>query len=154
MADDHDLDLGPAIREALLGESGVADLLSTWTGEPAVFTRRPVPADATDPMIIVNPPRSVTDADGLTSDRPVWMGDVAIYGRRGAPGDPTEDDTRVVEQIGIRIRALFHRQRFALQVGGFHVIDIRAAGPVPAPVDDDKTVGRIVSLIVRLRRGS
>lgn len=154
MADDFDLDLGPAIREALLTDAFVATNLSTYDNEPAIFTRRPVPSAAVYPLIICNDPTAITDEDGLRSDRPVWgPGDIAIYGHKAKPGTP-EDQTRLVQQIGLRMRRLFHRQKWALQVGGFHVIDIRASGPVPAPVDDDKTVGRIVSLIVRLGRNS
>lgn len=151
MASDFDLDLGPAIREALIGDTAIATELATWNNEPAVFTRRPVPDDAGFPQAIVNDAAAISDEDGLTSDRPVWMGDVVFYGRKAAPGS-TEDQTREVQQTAIRARRLFHRQKWALQVGGFHVIDIRASGPVPAPVDDDKTIGRVVSLIVRLGR--
>lgn len=151
MADDYDLDLGPAFREALIAAVPISSVLSVHDEEPAVFTRRPVPDTAQFPLIIVNDPASLGDADGLTSDRPVWSGDIAIYGQKGAPGTP-EDQTRIVQQAALRVRTLFHRKKWALSVGGFHVIDIRATGPVPAPVDDDKTIGRIVSLIVRLGR--
>lgn len=154
MAENFDLDLGPAIREALINETEISAHLSTYEGAPAVFTRRPVPSEATLPLIIVNDPVAITDEDGLTSDRPVWgPGDIAFYGRKAAPGTD-EDQTRLIQQLSLRARLLFHRQKWALRVGGFHVIDIRASGPVPAPVDDDKTIGRIVSLIVRLGRNS
>jgi hypothetical protein len=149
----HDLDLGPAIRSALIDETEISSHLALCEGEPGVFTRRPVPAEAEYPMVIVNDPAALGDEDGVNSDRPVWMGDVAFYGRVAAPGSP-EDQTRIVQQIALRARLLFHRQRFALQVEGFHVIDIRASGPVPGPVDDDKEVGRVVSLIIRLRRNA
>lgn len=150
MAADHDIDLGPAIREALIDEVPISSELATYEGAPAVFTRRPVPADAEYPMVVVNE-IAVGDEDGLKSDRPLCMYDVAFYGLNAAPGSP-EDQLRIVQAIAILARKLFHRQRWALQVGGFHVIDIRASGPVPAPVDDDKEVGRVVSLTVRLGR--
>jgi hypothetical protein len=154
VADDFDLDLGPAIREALLREATIWQALSTYEGSPAVFTRRPVPAGADYPMIIVNDPVTISDADGLTSDRPVWgPGDIAFYGRKAAPGTE-EDQTRIVQQLALAARRLFHRNKWSLQVGGFHVIDVRATGPVPAPVDDDKTMGRVVSLVIRLGRDS
>lgn len=151
MADDYGLDLGPAFREALIAAAPISSVLSVYDEEPAVFTRRPVPDAAEYPLIIVNDPASLGDADGLTSSHPVWSGDIAIYGQKGAPGT-AEDHTRIVQQAALAVRTLFHRQKWALSVGGFNVIDIRATGPVPAPVDDDKTIGRIVSLIVRLGR--
>jgi hypothetical protein len=146
-----DLDLAPALRAALIGEPTIADPLSEWQNEPAVFTRRPVPKDAADPMIIVNPPAAIGDDDGLTSDRPVVQLDIAIYGKKAAPGDAS-DQTRIVEALGFRVRDLFHRQKFAILPDGFSVIGITAAGPFPAPVDDEETVGRLVSLTIRLRR--
>jgi len=128
-----------------------AEHLGEWKGEPAVFTRRPVPQDAIDPIVIINPPIAITDEDALVSRRPVWTGTVAVYGRKGAPGSP-EDQTREVEQTADRIFELFHRERFSLSLDGFSVIDVRASGPVPGPTDDDKQVARIVSLRIRLRR--
>lgn len=151
MAADFDLDLGPALREALLDDAGIAGDLPEYDDSLAIFTRRPVPDDAPFPMILLPGPSAVGDEDGLVSDRPVWMGDVLIYGNKAAPNTP-EDQTRKVEALGFKVRRLLHRQKWALQVGGFHVIDIRATGPVPAPVDDDKTIGRVVSLVVRLGR--
>lgn len=145
------LDLAPSIRAALIGDESIAADLSTWNNDPAVFTRRPVPADATDPMMIVNPPAAIGDMDALTSERPIVMLDVAIYGKKGPPGDGS-DQTRIVERLGFRTRALFHRQKFSILPEGFSVIDITAAGPIPAPVDDEETVGRLVSLTIRLRR--
>lgn len=145
------LDLGPPIRAALIAAATVGDRLAQYQGEPAVFTRRPVPADAQDPMVIVNPDTAITDEDGLTSERPVVLRDIAIYGRKGAPGDPS-DQTRLVESLGYSVRALFHRQKFSVQPEGYSVIGITAAGPFVAPVDDDVTVGRLVSLTIRLRR--
>jgi hypothetical protein len=144
-------DLLPALRSAVLEIGAVTAELPQWGGEPAVFTRRPVPADAEDLLVLINPATSITDQDGLTSVRPVVAHDIAVYGRKGAPGAP-EDQTRVVDRIAFALREHFHRNRFSVQLAGFQVIDVRVTGPVPAPTDDDETVGRLVSLMVRLRR--
>lgn len=146
-----DLDLAGPIRDSLMANTEIALELEEWNGEPAIFTRRPVPSDAPDLIILINAPFAITDADGLTSDRPVVQLDLAIYGRKGEAGT-AQDQTRIVERLGFRIRRHFHRQRFSVQPEGFSVIDVRAGGPVPAPTDDDQTIGRIVALIVRLRR--
>lgn len=145
------LDIGPAIRTALIEEVPISAELSQWRGEPAVFTRRPVPEDAEDMMILVNPDVSITDADGLTSDRPIVVRDIIVYGRKGAPGS-AEDQTREVEAAAYRIRELFHRQKFSLRPVGFSVIGITATGPISAPTDDESTVARAVTITVRLRR--
>jgi hypothetical protein len=151
MIDADDLDLGVPIRKSLLANPDIAGELDQYESEPAVFTRRPVPPDAPDLIVIVNSPYAITDADGLTSDRPIVNLDLAVYGRKGKPGT-AQDQTRVVERLGFRLRTHFHRQKFSVQPEGFSVIDVRAGGPVPAPTDDDQTIGRLVSLIVRLRR--
>lgn len=157
------LDIGPAIRTTLIGGHDdlppqLADLvelivgrLGEWHEAPSVFAFRPAPEDAGDPIIIINPDASIGDQDGLTSNRPVVQRDIAIYGRKGTPGDPSDDSPKV-EQLGFLIRELFHRQRFSVRPEGYSVTDIVASGPVPAPVDDDGEVGRLVSLTIRLRR--
>jgi len=136
-----------AIRSAMMDAPSIADELAIWQDEPAIFTRRPVPAEVGYPMSIINPPAAVGDEDGLTSDRPVWVGDVAFYGEQ-------PKHLRQVDRAASAARLLFHRQKFSVQPDGFSVIDITVAGPIPAPVDDDMTVGRLVTLTIRLRRTS
>ena len=145
------LDLLPALRDAVIAAPNVTVELATWRNEPAVFTRRPVPEDASDPMVIINPPSAVAFADGLSADRPVVRHDIVVYGAKAAPGSPG-DQTRVVERIAFAIRDHLHRNRFSVQADGFHVVDVRAGGPIAAPVDDDQTVGRVVSVSVSLNR--
>lgn len=154
------LDLGPAIRKGILDPAdpaakpesdAIRALLAEWQGEPCVFAYRPVPDDAGEPLMIINPDASIGDEDGLTSDRPVVIRDIAIYGPKGAPGDPA-DKSPQVETLGYMIRRLFHRRKFSVQPEGYSVTDVVASGPIVAPVDDDATVGRLVSLTIRLRR--
>lgn len=144
-------DVAPPIRRALISDVAFAGSLSTWHHEPAVFIRRPAPADAGMPLVLINPPAAITNQDTLTGDRPVIVRDVMIYGLRAEPGDP-RDQSKLVEALGYRARAIFHRQKFSISVPGFSVIDIVGNGPIPAPVDDVATVGRMVSLTIRLRR--
>jgi len=155
-----DLDLGPPLRTAIIEDDGAvfdgktfAETLAAWENEPAVFTRRPVPASAKYPLCVVNPPRAINDIDGLTSRRPVVLLDLAFYGRKSEPGS-ADDQTRIVEAQGRRAYVLFHRQKFSVQIEGFSVIDIVASGPFAGPVDDEGTVARIVTLRMRLGRNS
>lgn len=143
------LDLLPALRDSVIDAVGAR--LAEWRGEPAVFTRRPLPADAPSLVAIVNPPVSIGDADGLNSDRPIVQHDIAVYGDKGAAGSE-QDDTRAVDVIAFEIRDHFHRQKFSVRPTGFYAIDVQARGPIPAPTDDESTVGRIVTLTIRLRR--
>lgn len=139
------------LRKALCDANGIAILLDQYKGEPAVFTRRPVPEEVEGVLAIINPPIALSNEDLLISDRPVWNGTIAFYGPKGTPGSG-QDKTREVEQAADLTRELFHRQRFSVQVEGFSVIDVVAGGPVPGPTDDDNEVARIVSLRIRLRR--
>lgn len=137
--------ISKAIRAALLDVPGIADPLALYKGTPGVFTRRPVPADAKYPMIVTPSFNAgATNEDGLISRRPVVVRDVLVYGLQ--PGD-----YRVVDTIANLISPLFHRNRFALAIEGYQVVDIVADKPRVAPVDNDKQVGRLVQLQLRLK---
>ena len=140
-------DLAAPIRSALLGEPAITNELAAYSGSYPVFTRRPAPADAPYPMILVSPDITVTDEDGVNDLRPVIERDVAVYGR-----NDTSEHYRAVETIARAIRTLFHRQWRALTVSGWGVVSITAAGPIPAPTDDEQTVGRLVILTIRLAK--
>ncbi len=142
------LDLAGPLRTAVIEATAISEQLSTWEGEPAVFTRRPAPADATYPLAQISPDVAIGDQDGLKSRRPVVMRDLAFYGRLGKPGS---DQLRVVEDMAYLARDLFHRQRLAITVPGYDVIDIVAGGPVEGPTDNMNLVGRVVTLTIRLR---
>lgn len=144
------LDLKPAFRDAVMDNASITALLAEWKGEPAVFTRRPVPDDAAYPCAIVGNPVSVTDQDGLTSDRPVVQSDIAFYGHKGTPGS-TNDQTRSVETMAFAAREHFHRNRFSLQPSGYSVVDIVVAGPIPAPTSDETKFGMLISVTTRLK---
>lgn len=139
------LDLSAPLRTAIIGHTPITSKLATFNGAPAVFTRRPVP-DAY-PLVIVSPDIVLSDEDGISDLRPVVVRDIAVYGL-----NDTAANYRKVEQVGYALRDLFHRQRQAITVIGYRVIDIVAQGPYPAPVDDDTTVGRRVTLQARLAK--
>ena len=139
------LDLSPAIRDALMDAVAISSQLADWKGEPSIHTRRPLPADVTYPCIAISPDVTIYDADGLKSERPIVERDVTAYGLQ-------PDQYRTVEALGHAIRQLFHRQKWSIRPDGYDVIDVQARGPMPAPTDDEKKVGRVVTLTIRLRR--
>ncbi len=143
-------DLYAPIREAVVTDGVLSAGLSTWMDEPACFTRRPVPDDATEPFCIVNPP-DTEDIDAVVARRDQSIVQLAFYGTKADPRDPT-DQTREVEDLAERARDLFHRNRWAIQSDAFEIIDIVASGPFAGPTDDDNQVARIVRLRVRLGR--
>lgn len=138
-------DLSAPIRTALLGSSDITDRLEAYAGSYPIFTRRPPPRDAPYPMIVVSPDVAVGDQDGLSDLRPVVERDVAVYGH-----NDSAENYRAVESIARAVRALFHRKWRALTVPDWKVVEIAARGPMPAPADDEQTVGRLVTLAISL----
>ncbi len=98
------LEISAPIRTALIELAGVGDVLDQYAGEPAVFTRRPTPADAPLFIALVNPNTFLIDADGLTSKRPIVGRDIAIYG-------PQPDKYWPVTDMATLIYRHFHRVR-------------------------------------------
>lgn len=138
------------IREAIVTDDVLAAGLADWMGEPACFTRRPIPDDAKEVFCVVNPPET-NDIDALVARRDQVMVSIAFYGVKAESRDPA-DQTRAVEELAERARLLFHRNKWAIQSDAFQIIDIVASGPFAGPTDDDKQVARIVNLRVRLGR--
>lgn len=140
-------DLAGPLRAALIGSAPITALLAAYKGSYTVFTRRPAPADATYPMIIVSPDIALSQNDGISNFRPVQTRDVTVYGQNDTPAK-----YRAVESLGYLIRGLIHSQPRSITVPDWHVVDINAVGPIPAPVDDDQTIARVVSLSIQLAR--
>src|ERR1700754_3686021 len=139
------LDLGPALRTAMVSDVNIFTNLGQWNGNPSVFTRRPVPGDANYPMIVVNPDVFLTDEDFINAKNPIVSKDIAVYGQQST--NPQQDQYRVVEDLGYSVRELFHRNKHSITPPtGYSVLDIVATGPIAAPTDDEKFVGRVVNL--------
>lgn len=137
--------LPAAIRTAIVENEGIAALLGKWKGEPSVHTRRPAPEGAEYPMVIIpSENAAASDQDGLTSRRPVLIRDVLVYGKNPA-------DYREVDDAAELIFLLFHRQKWSLSIEGYSVVDIVARRPTIAPTSDDKRVGRLIPLTIRLQ---
>lgn len=138
------MNLAPAIRSPLVNDQALRKLLASFEGAPAVFTRRPVPNAY--PCAVVSPDVTVGDQDLLVTQIPVVTRDIAVYG-----GNETAAKYRVVEAAAYRVREIFHRSN-AIALDGWHIIDVTASGPIAAPTDDIKRVGRLVSLSIRMMR--
>lgn len=143
------LDLSAPIRAAIVADAAVTAQLPAYLGSFPVFTRVPVPDDAPYPLVVVAAQIAAGDADGVNDQRPVIVRDLVAYGT-----NDTAANYRQVEGIAFALRELFHRQKDAIAVSGWHVVDLLASTPTPAPVDDEQTVGRRVELTVKLARSS
>lgn len=141
------VDLAQPIRNALVGASSITSLLPAYLNGYPVFTRRPVPDDAPFPNLVVSPDVAADEQDGVADQRPVLQRDVMVYGR-----NTTDAEYRAVEAVARQVHTLFHRQRNSITVSGWGVVDVVARFPMPAPTDDEQTVGRVVPLTIRLSK--
>lgn len=141
------MNVSEPIRSAIIANGTITSLLTAYAGSFPVFTRRPVPADAPYPMIIISDDVSIGDEDGINDYRLVVVRDVAVYGL-----NEPHTNYRNVETIGYELRNMFHRIKDAIIVSGYGVIDIIASGPRSAPADSDNEVGRLVTLTIRLSK--
>lgn len=150
------MNLAQPLRDAILGLTSVTDLLGTYAGEPSIFTRRPVPSEGVYPMVVISPDIVFVNQDALVNFRPVIMRDLAVYGQaiRETSELGQADDYRNIEAIGYALREAFHRHREMLVVDDHNVIDIVATGPIPAPTGDDRLLGRVVTLTIRLSKNA
>lgn len=137
------LDITTPLRTAIIAATAITSKLGKFSGDPSVHIRRPAPEGAEFPMVMIGPIVTRSNEDGINSYRPVIVIDIGVY------GDAARDFWDV-ESVAEAIYGLFHRQRGAITVTSYSVIDIVAQGPSPAPVDDLSRVGRRVTLTIRL----
>lgn len=139
------MNIAPNIRSAILANSAITSKLSTWEGEPSVHTRRPLPENASYPLVAISPDISYTDQDFLSSEMPVVVRDIFVFGQQ-------PDHYRVVEEIAYSLRDMFHRQNQTLVSSTIHVVSLNASGPRVAPTDNEAFVGRMVTLTIRMQK--
>lgn len=130
------------LYEAVSSNAAITTLLGTFNSEPSIHTKRPVPAAAGYPMVLIGPMLARGDADEIDTARPIPVIDVSVVGNQ-------DGDYRAVEKVASLIFQMFHRTR-TLTVSGYSLIQSRASGPSPMPSDDSK-VGRRVPLTIELR---
>jgi len=124
-----------AIYDVLAGDATLTTLLTTYGGEPAIFTTDPAPGDAELPYIVSAGEVAQTPWDTKTTRGRVAIRDVRCY--TDATGSAV-----LVEAIAERVRALLYRQTLA--IADFECVIADCSGPVAA--DGQDAYGRIVSV--------
>jgi len=138
------IDLSVPVRSLILATPAIANLLPAYQNSKAVFTRRPAPADATGLMVFVSPMiGGGVDSDLLRSQKREVTYDISVYG----PND-TATNYRKAQDVGFALAQTFHRldPRKLDMPEGWHLVRAKCFGPMPAPTDDQKIVGRMVSV--------
>lgn len=139
--------LAAPLRAALIANTTITGALIAYNSSFPIFTTRPAPVDAPFPLIMVSPDLAIADDDGINDFRPVQEVDISVFGK-----NDLASKVITVEDIAREVREMFHRQRAAITVSGWHVIQIVCRGPRPGPTDDENEIARIVSLSVQLAR--
>ena len=129
------MDLTAALYDLLTGDAELVALLSTYQGEPAVFTTDPAPEDAALPFVVSAGQVADSAFDTKTTRGRDVRRDVRCYA-------PVDGSAVTVEAIAERVRELLHRHQLA--VSGMETWIAETSGPIVA--DEDDAYGRIVSV--------
>jgi hypothetical protein len=132
--------LSKAIFQRLVGDAQLTELLGSSDVGPSVFTKRPVDASTSTPLILAATYVSDVDDDYVNSHGRVVQRDVGIYG--------TDKQVDAVTDAAERVRALFHR--VPVELDDYVCVSVVAAGPRDAPSDPFE-LGRVVTLTFSLR---
>lgn len=137
------MDLGPNIYDAVSNDSVIRGLISRTRRNPSVFTRIPIPDGVAYPYIVISHDVAVSDSDAVNHLNPVVTRDIFVYGAQ-------PDDYRVVNEIGYRLREIFHRKRDSIVNNDYDIVNITVQGPNLAPSADAEIIGRVVTLTIQL----
>jgi len=122
-------DLSVPLREAIVSSAEITALLPAYKGSYPVFTRRPIPADAPSPRLVISPNLATTHEDGICDIRVRVEREIYISGENDA-------DWQRVDQIARKLVALFHRKRQNLSLqDGWRVTNILASTYGLPPID-------------------
>lgn len=132
--------LTKAIYDALVNDATLIAMLSTYKGQPAVFTSDPRPSDSSLPCVVtsgfvINSPNDTKTDLG----RVIWR-DVRCY-------DNPRGSDAIVENIAERIRAIFHRQ--IITISGYNNIISEVEGPIV--MNEDNAQGRILTIKLTIK---
>ena len=126
-----------AIADKLIADSTLTTMLSSYKGQPAIFSVDPVPEGAELPYIIVGPIVDNSPKDTKNSQGRTVRIDVRCYAEETG-------SSALIESIGERIRTLLHR--VSLTISEFQWIGSDCFGPISA--DEVGAYGRIITAVV------
>lgn len=128
-----------AIHDRLRNSTALTSLISSYIGNPAIFTAFPIPKGANLPYIVTTGFVSQIDQDTLSSYGREIIRDINCYADQSGNSSKIEDISNV-------IRTLFHR--YQIQIVGFEVSVSRVSGPII--INDKDVYGRSLTLNMKL----
>ena len=133
--------LSAPIYDLLIVDPVLGGMLSSYGGDPAIFTVWPAPEDAELPYIVTAGDVSGAPFDSKTTRGRDILRDVHVFAER--TGSAVE-----VETIADRVWDVLHRRE--LEIDGYRWILSECSGPIVA--DERDAYGRIVSVRVVAER--
>ena len=102
--------------------------LSTFNGNPAIFSNMPTPHGAEPPFIMISPPVADTDFDTLKEfDRDITHNIWIVF--------PNTGSVSGVDVAAERVRTLFHKVPSTISVTGYQVVQTWARGPFDGQIE-------------------
>lgn len=131
-----------AIYNRLKGDSELTNMLSTYGGQPAIFTAQKPPSDARYRYMVVKPPISNTDEiaeDNKGKNGLQEIRDLFAWQR-------TDTSVKELEKIINRARELCHRNGDKFNFPNRTNVRVRASGPTEAPRQENEGHGLMFTL--------
>ena len=122
------------LYDHLVADTTLTNLLSTYEGEPAIFTIPDPPGDADLPYIVIGPIVAQSPADTKTTRGQFYRVDVRCYTENTGDAAP-------VDEIAERARIVLHRQE--IFTTEFDWVFTICDGPISS--DEDDAYGRLLT---------
>lgn len=132
------MNLRAALYTALAGASAVTSKIATYGGSPAIFTARPVPADASRPYLAISMVADPSENIITDARRRAVYDIAAVLDYTGSAA--------ATDALSEAIRSALHRQPLA--ISGAHHIETRVIGVAEAQTDATLT-GVVLTVEIR-----
>lgn len=134
------------VYERLKDDSEIQDIVSSFNGEPSVFTKIPVPGDVDKPYLTI-PQTSTANTDNEFSSKQ----DRAIQFSRSVRGyDEEVNSEQTAENLLWRCFELLHDNKIKLNLSDWEIKRMIATGPFNTPTEQEDLIGFGLSLTLFL----
>lgn len=134
------------LYDEMSADAALSGLISTYQGDPAIFTADPAPEKAEEPYVMIRA-ASQNFRDDII-DIPMKTVTREIHCFAEANGD-----VAAVDDIALRVEEMFknpHGERFA-NMDGWYAVLVDTGGPTEAS-PDERTYGRSVEITVTMEK--
>jgi hypothetical protein len=123
------------IYQRLASVTEITSQISTYLGNPAIFTRSRIPGDAVTRYIVIDDAIGDEPYDTKTTTGREVLHDIFVYDFES--GDPS-----ICQNVAELVRDVLHRQH--ITVSGYGPLIAVVNGPIVSPTDDE-VIGRVVT---------